>query len=52
MLYGPAEKMYKELLERGYDENKITFVVEEAFAHNEGAWRVIYPEMLDFLLEL
>lgn len=51
-LYGPAETMHNKILSRGYDENKITFVAEEAFSHNEGAWRVIFPEMLSYLLEL
>lgn len=48
-----ASKKMKSLLESlGYDESKIKFVYDEKNAHNEAAWRNIFPEAVTWLFEL
>lgn len=49
-LYTPAEDMYENLVNKGYDTSKITFVAENAFKHNEAYWRAVFPDMLTWLL--
>lgn len=49
-LYPFIEDMKDRLLDGGYDNNKIKFVVEEKAEHNEAWWRHIYPETLDWML--
>ena len=38
--------MYNKLTKDGYNSEKITLVLEEEAKHNEGYWRLIFPEML------
>lgn len=51
-LYPSASQMYNRLLEAGYSKEKITFVIEDNFAHNENYWRVIFPEVISWLMDL
>ena len=45
-LYADTVGMYENLTAKGYNSNKITLVLEENGYHNEGYWRLIFPEML------
>lgn len=47
-LYPFIEDMNTRLLKGGYDNDKLTFVVEEKAEHNEAWWRVVFPEFLDW----
>ena len=47
-----AEAMSKWMSALGYPAEKMTFVYEDSFAHNEVAWRLIMPEVLAWLYEL
>lgn len=48
-----ASANMKSLLKSlGYDESKIKFVYDEKNAHNEAAWRNIFPEAVSWLFEL
>ncbi|MGN0453519.1 MAG: alpha/beta hydrolase-fold protein [Ruminococcus sp.] len=52
MLLPDAEAMPKWLKSLGYPQDKMTFVYEESFAHNEAAWRCMMPEIVSWLLDL
>jgi hypothetical protein len=43
--------MYNKLVKDGYSTDKITLVLEEEASHNEGYWRLIFPEMLCWCYE-
>lgn len=45
-LYADTVGMYENLTDKGYNSHKITLVLEENGYHNEGYWRLIFPEML------
>ena len=45
-LYADTIAMYNKLTKDGYNSEKITLVLEEEAKHNEGYWRLIFPEML------
>ncbi len=45
-LYADTVAMYNNLKKDGYNSDKITLVLEDAAKHNEGYWRLIFPEML------
>ena len=45
-LYADTVAMYNKLTKDGYNSEKITLVLEEEAKHNEGYWRLIFPEML------
>ncbi len=45
-LYSDTCSMYTSLISKGYNKDKITLVLEEEAKHNEGYWRLIFPEML------
>ena len=47
-----AEAMPQWMAELGYPEEKMTFVYEDTFSHNEYAWRMIMPEIIVWLFEL
>ncbi len=47
-----AQAMPQWLAELGYPEEKMIFVHEDTFAHNEYAWRMIMPEIIPWLFEL
>jgi len=47
-----AEAMPKWMAALGYPEEKMTFVFEDTFSHNEYAWRMIMPELIAWLFEL
>lgn len=60
---GAADSLEKQLLPNaqampqwmealGYPADKMTFVYEDTFAHNEYAWRMIMPETIAWLFEL
>ncbi|MBR3971344.1 MAG: starch-binding protein [Ruminococcus sp.] len=47
-----AEAMPQWMAKLGYPEDKMTFVLEDTFSHNEYAWRMIMPEIIAWLFEL
>ena len=47
-----AEAMPQWMAALGYPEDKMTFVCEDTFSHNEYAWRMIMPEIIAWLFEL
>lgn len=47
-----AEAMPQWMAKLGYPEEKLTFVFEDTFSHNEYAWRMIMPEIIAWLFEL
>ena len=47
-----AQAMPQWMGKLGYPQDKMTFVHEASFAHNEYAWRMIMPETIAWLFEL
>lgn len=47
-----AQLMPQWMAAKGYPEDKMTFVYEDTFSHNEYAWRMIMPETIAWLFEL
>lgn len=47
-----AEAMPEWMAALGYPEDKMTFVCEDTFQHNEYAWRMIMPDIIAWLFEL
>lgn len=47
-----AEAMNQWMVSNGYPADKLTFVYEDTFSHNEYAWRMIMPEAIAWLFEL
>lgn len=45
-LYAGTVSLYNRLVSSGYSTSKITLVLEENACHNEGYWRIVFPEML------
>ncbi len=52
MLLSDAKAMPQWLEALGYPADKMTFVYEESFAHNEAAWRCMMPEIVAWLMNL
>lgn len=49
----PYAKAMPEWLEAlGYPQEKMTFVCDDTFAHNEAAWRCMMPEIVAWLMKL
>lgn len=46
LLYKGTIDMYNNLVSKGYDKSKITLYLEENASHNEGYWRIVFPENL------
>lgn len=51
-LYPDTLAMYNRLVGYGYSSSKLKFSVEDNFAHNEAYWRIIFPEMLAWCLDI
>lgn len=51
-LYPDTVAMYDRLVELGYSQDKLKLSIEENAAHNEAYWRVIFPEMLSWCLNI
>ena len=47
-----AQAMPQWMVQLGYPEEKMIFVHEDSFSHNEYAWRMIMPETIAWLFEL
>lgn len=47
-----AKAMSQWMASLGYPEDKMTFVCEDTFSHNEYAWRMIMPDIIAWLFEL
>lgn len=47
-----AEAMPQWMAKLGYPQEKMIFVYEDTFSHNEYAWRMIMPEIIAWLFEL
>ncbi|MDO5124728.1 MAG: alpha/beta hydrolase-fold protein, partial [Eubacteriales bacterium] len=52
MLLPDAKAMPEWLENLGYPADKMTFVYEESFGHNEAAWRCLMPEIVAWLMDL
>lgn len=51
-LYPDTVAMYNRLVGYGYSSSKIKLSVEENFEHNEAYWRIMFPEMLAWCLDI
>lgn len=49
-LHQGAIDMYNNLLSKGYDKEKITFMCEDGYSHNESFWRIVFPDTVDWIL--
>ncbi len=47
-----AKAMPEWMTALGYPADKVTFVHEDKFSHNEYAWRMVMPEIIPWLFEL
>ncbi len=52
MLLTNAQAMPQWMQALGYPQDKMTFVYEESFSHNECAWRSMMPEIVSWLMDL
>lgn len=51
-LYPDVIAMHTRLLSLGYSRDKIKLSIEDAAAHNEAWWRIIFPEFLSWGLQI